>query len=47
VIAQHDRANPLLEQYGLLSRFRTIEMGRNVLSFFRPHEEPPPGTDSL
>lgn len=40
VIAQHDRAHPLAEHYGRLERFRVIEMGRNVLSFFRPREEP-------
>jgi 16S rRNA (guanine(966)-N(2))-methyltransferase RsmD len=47
VIAQHDRANPLAERYGRLERFRTIEMGRNVLSFFHVQEEPPPDSDSL
>jgi 16S rRNA (guanine(966)-N(2))-methyltransferase RsmD len=52
VIAQHDRANPLAEQYGRLERYRTIEMGRNALSFFRPTEtqpgeEPPPDPSSL
>jgi 16S rRNA (guanine(966)-N(2))-methyltransferase RsmD len=38
VIAQHDRARPLADRYGELERFRTIEMGRNALSFFRKHE---------
>jgi 16S rRNA (guanine(966)-N(2))-methyltransferase RsmD len=52
VIAQHDRANPLAERYGRLARYRSIEMGRNVLAFFRPEQEPleeesPPETDSL
>jgi 16S rRNA (guanine(966)-N(2))-methyltransferase RsmD len=38
VIAQHDRAHPLPDRYGLLERFRTIEMGRNALSFYRRQE---------
>ena len=52
VIAQHDRAHPLSDRYGRLEQFRTIEMGRNALSFFRPTEtqpgeEPPPDPSSL
>ncbi len=40
VIAQHDRAFRLEPQYGGLEHYRTIEMGRNALSFFRRREEP-------
>jgi 16S rRNA (guanine(966)-N(2))-methyltransferase RsmD len=40
VIAQHDRAHPLADRYGRLDRFRTMEMGRNALSFFSTPEEP-------
>ena len=42
VIAQHDRAHELADRYGRLERFRTIVMGRNALSFFRPREEASP-----
>jgi 16S rRNA (guanine(966)-N(2))-methyltransferase RsmD len=42
VIAQHDRAHPLADEYGRLERFRTMEMGRNALSFFRTRQEPAP-----
>ena len=41
VIAQHGRSKPLADQYGRLERFRTIEMGRNALSFFGTMEQPP------
>jgi 16S rRNA (guanine(966)-N(2))-methyltransferase RsmD len=42
VIAQHDRAHPLADRYGRLERFRTIQMGRNALSFFQPPGQPSP-----
>jgi 16S rRNA (guanine(966)-N(2))-methyltransferase RsmD len=38
VIAQHDRARPLAERYGRLERYRTIQIGRNALSFYRPRD---------
>jgi 16S rRNA (guanine(966)-N(2))-methyltransferase RsmD len=50
VIAQHGRAHRLADHYGRLERYRTIEMGRNALSFFRTHEESAPDSptqDSL
>jgi 16S rRNA (guanine966-N2)-methyltransferase len=36
VVAQHARADRLAERYGGLQRRRTIEMGSNALSFYRP-----------
>jgi 16S rRNA (guanine(966)-N(2))-methyltransferase RsmD len=46
VIAQHATQQPLSEQYGRLQRFRTIKLGSNSLSFYRPAERPAdPGPD--
>jgi 16S rRNA (guanine966-N2)-methyltransferase len=42
VIAQHGRTHRLAERYGRLERYRTIEMGRSALTFFRTQEEPAP-----
>jgi 16S rRNA (guanine(966)-N(2))-methyltransferase RsmD len=44
VIAQHDRAHRLSDRYGRLEKFRTIEMGRNALSFFRSEEPQGPAS---
>jgi 16S rRNA (guanine966-N2)-methyltransferase len=45
VIAQHDRAHRLADTYGRLEQYRTIQMGRNALTFFRTHEEPSPESE--
>jgi 16S rRNA (guanine966-N2)-methyltransferase len=36
VVAQHARADRLAERYGGLERTRTIDVGSNALSFYRP-----------
>jgi 16S rRNA (guanine966-N2)-methyltransferase len=35
VIVQHDRRRELSERYGKLERFRSLQQGDNVLSFYR------------
>ncbi len=36
-IAQHGRKLDLPERFGSLERMRTVKIGSNVLSFYRPH----------
>ncbi|MEK7403591.1 MAG: 16S rRNA (guanine(966)-N(2))-methyltransferase RsmD [Acidobacteriota bacterium] len=41
VVAQHSARLSLKDEYGALRRVRVLKQGDNVLSFFRPQEQPP------
>ena len=46
VVAEHQRKQPLMPQYGLLERYRVLEQGDAALSFYRIPAADAPGEEA-